>query len=65
MNISTLLQGLASFAWIGFVGVLVTDLYPRQPQPACKRINLTGGCFSRCGTFADHCGRGLGVPASQ
>jgi regulator of protease activity HflC (stomatin/prohibitin superfamily) len=24
MNISTLLQGLASFAWIGFIGVLVT-----------------------------------------
>lgn len=24
MNISSLLQGIASFAWIGFIGILVT-----------------------------------------
>jgi len=35
MNISTLLQGLASFAWIGFIGVLVTIfLRVSRNQPA-------------------------------
>ncbi len=35
MNISALLQGLASFAWIGFIGVLVTlFLRVSRNQPA-------------------------------
>jgi regulator of protease activity HflC (stomatin/prohibitin superfamily) len=40
MNISTLLQGLASFAWIGVVGVLVL-IFTRasRNQPAAKGLN--------------------------
>jgi regulator of protease activity HflC (stomatin/prohibitin superfamily) len=35
MNISTLLQGIASFAWIGFIGVLITIfLRVSRNQPA-------------------------------
>ena len=65
MNISALLQGLASFAWIGVHRCVGTDLCARQPQPACKRIKHAGGYSSCCGTSADHCGRGACIPASQ
>jgi hypothetical protein len=39
MNISTLLQGLASFAWIGFIGVLVMIFLRASRNQPTKGLN--------------------------
>ena len=65
MNISTLLQGLASFAWIGFIGVLVMIFVRASRNQPAKGLTSLVIILACCGASADHCGRGLGIPASQ
>ncbi len=65
MNISTLLQGIASFAWIGFIGVLVTIFIRTSRNQPVKGLSTLVIVFLVAAHFADRCGRGIGVPASQ
>jgi len=43
MNISTLLQSIASFAWIGFIGVLVTIFIRTSRNQPVKDGRIVAG----------------------
>ena len=51
MNISTLLQGLASFAWIGFIGVLVMIFVRASRNQPAKGLTSLVDYSSCCRRF--------------
>jgi hypothetical protein len=65
MNISTLLQGLASFAWIGVVGVLVLIFVRLGRNQSAKGFTSLVIGLVIAALLCDHRGRRTGVPASQ